>query len=269
MSGAIVVKVGGTTLEDPATAPALFRAVATLHQSHTPGVVLVHGGGKAVDQHLDRLGMTSDRREGIRITPPEHLDQIAGVLAGRLNKSLVGKFLTQNLPAVGLCLGDGFAVPTRKTRRYSFDPGRVGEVNNEGTRSGLLDLLLSHRYLPVLCSIGLDASGEFLNVNADDAAAGLAPLIGASLLVLMTDVPGILDRNKRVVREISRAGIEAMIASGEISGGMIVKARAAAEVARSSGIPVVIMAGNDPGAISSLTSLPSGQPAGTRIVPGG
>jgi acetylglutamate kinase len=267
VSGAIVVKVGGTTLEDRATARVLFGAISALHRAHAPGVVLVHGGGKAVDQHLDRLGLTSERREGIRITPPDQIAEIAGVLAGRINKSVVGRFLAEGVPAVGLCLGDGNAVPTRKAGRFSFDPGRVGEVIAPGSGSGLLDLLLSHRYLPVLCSIGLDALGEFLNVNADDAAAGLAPMIGASLLVLMTDVPGILDGNRRLVRELSRDGIEAMIASGEISGGMIVKARAAAEAARASGTPVLIMAGNDPSVISSLAALPSGQPTGTRILP--
>ncbi|CAG0982465.1 acetylglutamate kinase [Phycisphaerales bacterium] len=266
MSGPIVIKIGGTTLEDRASAPALWRALASLHASHAGGVVLVHGGGKAVDRHLDRLGFTTRRRDGIRITPPDQLDEITGVLAGRINKSVVGSLIAAGAKAVGLCLGDGQAVPTKKTDRYSFDPGRVGQIEIGVAEPGnLLRVLLSGGFLPVLSSIGIDPHGEFLNVNADDAAAGVAAMLKAEALVLLTDVSGILDGQKRLVPQADARRVDGMIESGEISGGMIPKARAAVETARNIGAPVVILSGNDP---SALSDWASGKLVGTRITPG-
>jgi acetylglutamate kinase len=258
----IILKVGGTTLEDQRSAPALWRAMIELHNSHPGGVVLVHGGGKAVDRQLDRLGFTTERREGIRITPADQLDEITAVLAGRINKQLVGTLNAIGARAVGLCLGDGRAIETAKSTRFSFDPGRVGEIT--GGDGGLIRTLLAARYLPVLCSIGLDSQGQFLNINADDAAAGLAQVLHAHSLILFTDVAGILDAEKRLVREIKPSGIEQLIASGVISGGMIPKARSAATTAVRTNAPVLILSGNDQ---TSLADSLSGKPVGTRIIP--
>ncbi len=258
----IVVKAGGTTVEDAATAPALFAALVGL--SRMPGgLIFVHGGGKAVDRHLERLGFETVRKDGIRVTPTEQLDEITAVLAGRFNKAIVGQLNRLGARAVGLCLGDGAAVPTRKATRYSFDAGRVGEVVQSGEDGeGLLPLLVGHGFLPVLCSIGIDDEGQFLNVNADDAAAGVATRVKARGLVLLTDVPGILDGSKQLVARITRDGIERMIGAGEITGGMIPKARAAAEVAASAGSPVTIMAGNN---VETLAALGRGELRGTTI----
>ncbi len=277
-SGPIVVKVGGAPLEDPAVAPALLEAIADLHLEHDGGVALVHGGGRAVDRQLEKLGMVAERREGIRITPPEQLDQIVGVLAGIMNKRLVGEFLRLNIGAVGLCLGDADAVPTRKAAGFSFDPGRVGEPipiepGRGVDRTNLFSTLLRERFLPVISSIGIDFQGEFLNVNADDAAAGVAQTVGASSLVLLTDVPGVLDGGKRVIPELDRARIDALIASGVIAGGMVPKVKAAAEVAARSGVPVVIMAAAGGSELVQLARMSgagaSGGPhPGTRILPG-
>ena len=263
--GPVVIKVGGTMVEDLSTAPALWKSIAELHASNASGVVLLHGGGKAVDRHLDRLGMTTIRKEGIRVTPPEQLDEIVGVLGGRINKGIVAQLLAVGARAVGLCLGDGNAIPTAKTTRYSFDPGRVGEVDESAsTRDpNLLKVLLEEKFLPVLSSIGIDPEG-FLNVNADDAAAGVARVLGASALVLMTDVPGILDGKKALVPEIDEAGIVRLIASGEISGGMIVKARAASQTAIKIQAPVVILSGAGPAALQAWCR---GEPSGTRVLP--
>lgn len=267
-TGPIVVKVGGTTLEDPGIAPALFEAVAraagTLHERGS-GVVLVHGGGRAVDQHLDRLGMETQRREGIRITPPEQIEEIAGVLAGRINKHVVGSLARAGARGVGLYLGDAGVVRCARSRRYAFDPGRVGEVlAPEGEDGGLLALLVRDGYVPVVSSIGRDEQdGGFLNVNADDAAAGVARAVGARALVLITDVPGILDAGKRRIERITPEEIQRLIAEGVVTGGMIVKARAAAQIARESGVPVVIMSGADPAALAGLARA---ELAGTRIV---
>jgi len=259
-----VIKIGGTTLE--AGSPALWKAIASVSREREGGVVLVHGGGKAVDRHLERIGLSTQRREGIRITPADQIDEIVGVLAGRVNKSLVGSLNTVGARAVGLCLGDGGVVRTVKTTRFAFDPGRVGECDTAAHGSAsLLRLLLRERYLPVIASIGLDDAGHFLNVNADDAGAGLAAALGASALVLLTDVRGVLDGSKRIVHELTPSRIEQLIASGEVSGGMIPKVRAAAAVVTESGVPVVILSGDD----GSLAEFLAGNIVGTRIVPEG
>lgn len=259
----IVIKIGGTALEDRNSAPLVWSAVAKLHSDHPGGVVLLHGGGKAVDRHLDRLGFTTERREGIRITPNDQIEEITAVLAGKINKSIVQQLNTLGIRAVGLCLGDGAMLRTVKSSKYSFDPGRVGEViADQSGKAELLSLLLKSRFLPVLSSIGMDELG-FLNLNADDAAAGVAAALGAKALVLLTDVPGIFDETKTPAREMDTDRIEALIASGHIAGGMIVKARAAAATAISTGVPVVILSGNDPSAIGDWAS---GKPVGTRIL---
>ncbi|MBI1189969.1 MAG: acetylglutamate kinase [Tepidisphaera sp.] len=291
MTRPLVLKVGGTTLEDRAPGDALWRTIGALHAGHAGGVVLVHGGGKAVDKHLDRLGFVTQRREGIRVTPPEQLDEIVAVLAGRINKAVAGALCASGAKAVGLCLGDGMAVPTRLATKYSFDVGRVGEVVLNARTGGtpgllqrpmagtggtpvpptapnLLSVLLANGFLPVVSSIGIDEAGGFLNINADDAAAGIAARLNAAALVLLTDVPGILDGAKRLVREVSpgavggQEGIEGLITRGEITGGMIVKARAAAEVATTSGVPVIITDAS----VASLEALAKGEATGTRIV---
>ncbi|MFZ4429526.1 MAG: acetylglutamate kinase [Phycisphaerales bacterium] len=260
--GPIIIKIGGTTLEEQRSQPGLWKSVAALARRHAGGVILVHGGGKAVDRHLAKLGFSTERREGIRITPEDQVEQIAAVLAGSVNKSLVGSLLAAGAMPVGLCLGDGDAVPTRKATRYAFDPGRVGEMAGGGD-GRLLHTLVREGFLPVLCSIGIDREGGFLNVNADDAAAGAATLLGASALVLLTDVPGVLDAEKRVIPELDAAAIESLVQRGVISGGMIPKVRAALEASSASGAPVVILDGNAPAALEAWIDA---KPVGTRIL---
>lgn len=259
----VIIKIGGRALEDQIREPALWRAILDIHRSH--GVILMHGGGAAVDRQLARLGLTSEKRDGIRITPPEHMEQIVGVLAGVTNKTLVGAINREGanlgISAIGMCLGDGGLTRTRVSTRFDFDAGRVGEV--ESCDDGVAHTLLAAGYLPVVCSIGLDDRGEFLNINADDAATGLASRIHARALVLLTDVPGIKG-HAGLVTEIDHAGIEAMIASGEISGGMVVKARSAVETAKSIGSPVVILSGQD---ATALQAWAAGKTIGTKVLP--
>jgi acetylglutamate kinase len=193
----------------------------------------------------------------LRVTPPEQMELIAGVLAGSVNKRLVGAMNAAGGRAVGLCLGDGAMVACR---RMSEELGRVGEVT--GGECGVVRTLLAAGYLPVVSSIGIDEAGELLNVNADDAAAGIAGAIGARRLVLLTDVAGIKGGDGVVRARLTSAEIEAMIASGEITGGMIVKARSAVEAARSTGAAVVIVSGESP---ESLMRLLAGKKVGTTI----
>jgi acetylglutamate kinase len=276
----IVIKIGGVALEDQRQSPALWRALLALH-ARSP-VVLVHGGGKAVDRLLDRLGMPTHREDGIRITPEDQMDVIAGVLAGSVNKSLVGAINASRAdqppapespapespapespaaPAVGLCLGDAATLRTRKATRYPFDPGRVGE--SEGGDPSLVTLLLAQGFMPVVSSIGLDAEGQFLNVNADDAAASLARVLRANSLVLLTDVPGVKAADSTILPTLSATQADALIATNVIAGGMVPKVRAALAIATDLAIDVTIMSGQDTNALAAWSR---GNHVGTRIL---
>ncbi len=267
-NGVVVIKIGGSTLEDIGALRPLWSALVGL--AARSGVVIVHGGGKAVDALIKRLNLPVERREGLRVTPDDQIDLIAGVLAGSVNKRLVGAINAASGAAdgtaVGLCLGDaGVARCTTMTRTPAGTPvdlGRVGEV--VGGEGALLRTLVEGGYLPVVSSIGIDRSGGLLNINADDAAAGLAGALQASALVLMTDVSGIKDGTGRLCPRLTPAKIEQMIASGEISGGMIPKSRAATRVVVERGVPVVILSAEDP---KNLIGWIAGERVGTEIVP--
>jgi acetylglutamate kinase len=234
-----------------------------MHQLHAGGLVIVHGGGKAVDRQLDRLGLQTERREGIRITPPEVVEQVTAVLAGAMNTQLLGLLLSRGVSAVGLTLSDGHLSSAQKTTRFSFDPGRVGELT--GGDGALVHHLLSGGFLPVLSSIAVCQAGGFLNVNADDAAAQLAGILRAQGLLLLTDVPGVKGADGRVIPELTADSAEALIADGTVTGGMIAKVRGAVDAAERAGVPVVIASWADPAALEALAS---GAAVGTRVTPG-
>jgi acetylglutamate kinase len=256
----LVVKLGGAALDDLAARRELWQSLAECHTILRGHLVVVHGGGRAVDAQLAALGMPSSRRDGIRITPPEQIEQIAGVLAGRINKSLVAAVQACGTRAVGLCLGDGAAVRTTRAAGLNFDPGCVGEVTGgDGT---LLRLLLAEGFLPVVCSIGFDERGQLLNVNADEAAAGIARLLHARALALLTDVPGVLDAVGRRLDSVTTDDVETLIASGVISGGMIPKVRAAIAAAGTAAAPAIIASFNVP---QDLIALARGEGVGTLI----
>jgi acetylglutamate kinase len=258
----LVVKIGGAGVDDPRSTPQLWQALAEAHRILRGQLVVVHGGGRAVDRHLERLGMPSERREGIRITPPEQIEQVAAVLAGLVNKLVVGAVQKHGLRAAGLCLGDGAAIRTARADELNFDAGRVGVVI--GGDGALLRVLLLEGFLPVMCSIGLDDSGELLNVNADDAAAGIARILHARALVLLTDTAGILDEAGQVIPSLHAADVRTLIERGTIHGGMIPKARAAAAAAQSAGAPAIIAGFKSP---ADLVRLARGEPVGTQILP--
>jgi acetylglutamate kinase len=260
--GPIVVKLGGAALDDPAVGTPVLSALADLHRSAPQGIVLVHGGGSAVDRQLARLGLTTEKRHGIRITPPDHLEQVVAMLAGSVNTNLVGGLASHGALAVGLCLGSGGLTTATKVAGEGFDPGRVGTI--QGGDPTVLRLLLNAGYLPVLSSIALDREGVPLNVNADDAAVAIAGLVHASALLLLTDVPGVLDAQKRLIPQLDSAAIESLITSGIVTGGMIPKIRAAAQAADATRIPAVIASWNRP---AELAALARGGAVGTRIVP--
>ncbi len=263
MTAPIVVKIGGRALDEAASRGPLWNALASLAREHAGGVVIVHGGGAAVDAHLVRLGMFTARAEGLRITPPEQMDEVAAVLAGRVNTLLVGLLLAAGVNAVGLRLGDAGAARCDLHRRAGTDLGRVGEVI--GGEGGAWRALLRAGCTPVLSSIGFDERGGALNVNADDAAAAVARILRAHALVLLTDVPGVRGQDGGTIVELDAARAESLIDAGVITGGMIPKARAAVATAEATGVPTVIASWDAP---EHLRNLAHDAPVGTRFTAG-
>lgn len=259
----LLLKLGGALLDDADALHTTLRSVAALHQAVPGSVVIVHGGGSAVDRQLAALSWTSEKREGIRITPPAHMEQIAGVLAGSLNTTLVARLIAAGAGAIGLSLTDGFLAQCELRGAPDFDPGRVGSV--VGGSPTIIQTLLAARFLPVISSIGADALGQLVNVNADDAASALARIIRPRMLVFLTDVSGVRAPNGATAQYLTARDAAAWISNGTIFGGMIPKVRGALESAERSNTPVVIASWRD---ATVLQRLQRGEHVGTRVMTG-
>ncbi len=257
-----VVKLGGALLDDASALAATIKSVCDLHITHPGSVVVVHGGASAVDRHLARLNMPTQKREGIRLTPSDQMIEISAVLNGRVNCTIVAGLIARGSRAVGLSLADGFTASAEKTTRYSFDPGCVGEI--VGGDPKLLHMLLENGFLPVISSVAVDCDGELLNVNADDAASAVARIVGATRLVFLTDVPGVLDGSGQLVPNLTISLASKLIDDGVIHGGMIPKVRSAIDSADAIGIPVVIAGWAEP---DILTRIADGEPIGSTLSP--
>jgi acetylglutamate kinase len=258
----LVVKLGGALIDDAGALRATVRSIGALEAIAQGSTVVVHGGGAAVDRQLARLGMETRRHEGIRITPPEQMEQIAGVLAGAINARLTGALLAEGVRAVGMTLSSGGLANARAATRAGVDLGRVGEI--AGGSPEAADALLDRGLVPVISSIAMDAEGELLNVNADDAAVAVAHIVGARALVFLTDVPGVRGADGQVIDALDSALACRLIADGVISGGMIPKVRGAIDAAERCGAPVVIAGWSDP---SALSIIAAGGAAGTACSP--
>ena len=257
----LVVKIGGALLEQADKHADAFAGLLALHRAHREagggGIILVHGGGAQVDRQLALVGIETPRIEGIRVTTREAIDQVVGVLAGSAHVRLLGILQAQGARVVGLGLSDGGLCTCRHTTKFNFDAGEVGEIT--GGDGAVAHALLSAGFMPVINSIGLSAEGEPLNVNADEAACAIARVVGAAGIVLLTDVPGVLDQTKALIAELDAARIDELIANGTISGGMIPKVRNALDAANQAGCPATIASWRDPAAIATGG-------AGTRVL---
>lgn len=256
MLGPVVIKLGGAVLEDPQALSHLLRALRPLAAKRP--LVVVHGGGVVVEQTLKAMNMTSEKRDGLRVTPPEQMSVIAGALAGTCNKQLTAIAIAEGYRAVGLCLGDGLSVDCGL-----LDPalGCVGKPSGRGD-SRLLETLLEAGFTPVISSIAMDGQGGLLNVNADQAAVAIAQLLLGAELLLLSDVAGILDGNKQLIEEMTSTLADDLIAAGVIKDGMIVKVRAALDAARILRRPIAVASWKEP---EKLQQLLAGEPAGTWV----
>jgi acetylglutamate kinase len=216
MSEILVVKLGGTTITDQQQ---VLEEVAAIARQRP--VVLVHGGGRRITEWLDRLGVPSRFEGGLRVTDPAALEVAAAVLRGVVNSELVAGLRSLGVDAVGLSGVDGGLLIAERIPEL----GLVARV--VGLRRDLLDAILVGGQVPVVAPLARDEEGIVCNVNADDAAAGIAAGLGARQLVLMTDVDGVRDAEGRRLDTLTVGEAEALIESGVINGGMVPKIRAA------------------------------------------
>jgi acetylglutamate kinase len=240
-----ILKLGGELLEDAAAVRSAAEAIVRLSASGP--LVVVHGGGRAIDNELRARGESPRFVDGLRITDAAALDTVVSVLAGRTNTTLVAAIGTAGGRAVGLTGADGRiglsrrAAPLRTVAGELADLGLVGEPN--GTDASLLRDLLGIGCIPVVASIGVDANGVLLNVNADVLAAHLAAILPATRLIVAGGTAGVLDADGQTVPELPVDAIDAMMASGVAHSGMVAKL-AACRLAFTSGVTdISIVAG--------------------------
>lgn len=249
----VVIKVGGALIDDNAAASTLFTFIAQL-KTERP-VVLVHGGGPLVETLMRDLGLASHKLNGLRVTPDEHMPYICGALAGTANKKLCSVAVATGLNSVGLSLLDGGMLTCTALTE------ELGAVGTPAIgQPDLLLQLLEGGYTPVISSIGCDNDGRLLNVNADTAATLIAQLLNAELL-LLSNVPGVLDANKQRLPSLNSHQIDTLKSQDVIKDGMAVKVDAALEAAQTMSRSVIIASWAD-----ELSQILDGQ-SGTRILP--
>jgi acetylglutamate kinase len=226
VSGTLVVKLGGELLE---TAEQRARVAAVLRtvSSHR-ALVVVHGGGRAIDAELDRRGIAPRKVDGLRVTDEATMGVVTSVLGGQSNTDLVAAMVAQGVPAVGLTGVDAglgraqLANAHRTTTGEVVDLGLVGDPVDAD--ASLVELLLVHGYVPVIASLGVEAGkSRVLNVNADVMACRLASRLRDVDLVIAGTTPGVLDARGESIASLDPAGIDALIASGTARAGMVAK----------------------------------------------
>jgi acetylglutamate kinase len=219
----IVIKIGGTALEDAGTLRKCAKAIAELaHDGHR--VAVVHGGGSALTGVLNRLGKKSEFVGGLRVTDAETRDVALMVLGGMMNKKVVAAIQAAGMPAVGFCGGDGMSFRARKKFTKGNDLGFVGEICF--AEPCWIEALWQQGGVPVLASLALGADGEYYNVNADEMAAACAAACHANALIFLTDVPGVKNAEGAVIPWLSTRDAEGLVASSVVSGGMLPKLQA-------------------------------------------
>jgi acetylglutamate kinase len=266
----VVVKYGGHAMGDEPVGRDFARDIVLLEQSGVNPVV-VHGGGPQIGDMLKRLGIKSKFADGLRVTDAATVEIVEMVLAGSINKQIVGFINEAGGRAVGLCGKDGNMVLARKLSRAVADPGShiekvvdlgfVGEPAKVDTT--VLDQILGRELIPVLAPVAAGLEGGTFNVNADTFAGAIAGALKAKRLLLLTDVPGVLDKSKKLIKQLSLADARRLIADGTISGGMIPKVETCIEALDQGVEGVVILDGKVPHAV--LLELLTDHGAGTLI----
>jgi acetylglutamate kinase len=266
----LVVKYGGAAQQDPLLKQGFARDI-TLLQTLGIHAVLVHGGGPQIGEFLKELNIPTRFVEGMRVTDQRTMDIVEMVLAGKINKEIVNLINSAGGRAVGLSGKDGRLVEGQRLEFYRprgdeppeiIDIGLVGEVT--GVNTELIRALLDEHFLPVIAPVGVSEQGETLNINADLVAGAVAGALGAAKLILLTDVPGVLDREGHLVSSLTRYQAVTMIENGAVSGGMIPKIKCCLEALEEGVTKAHILDGRVPHAVLLEIFTDSG--VGTEIV---
>jgi len=225
----VVIKYGGHAMKDEALKQAFALNIALLHYVGIKPVI-VHGGGPQIGKMLEQLNIRSTFCEGLRVTDQATMDVVEMVLVGKVNKEIVNLLNLAGVKAVGLSGKDGHIIRARKLEMVVqsenrppeiIDLGKVGEVTR--VDASLLSTLLNGGFIPVIAPVGVDEFGSTYNINADSVAGATASALKAKRLLLLTDVEGVLDTDKRLIRSISARSASGLFTDGVITGGMIPK----------------------------------------------
>ncbi|MBW1918159.1 MAG: acetylglutamate kinase [Deltaproteobacteria bacterium] len=226
----LVIKYGGHAMKDEGLKQGFAQDITLLKYLGLNPVV-VHGGGPQISQTLQRMGIQSQFVEGLRVTDGETMDVVEMVLGGKVNKEIVNLINAAGGRAVGLTGKDGQLIQAQKMHLHRprgqeeppeiIDIGMVGQVTSIDT--AVIETLQSHNFIPIIAPVGVGEAGETYNINADLVASQIAAALKATKLILLTDVPGVLDEHGRLISTLTRELALEGISQGVIQGGMIPK----------------------------------------------
>lgn len=249
----VVVKYGGHAMGEEHLAQQFGNDIALLKQVGINPVV-VHGGGPQINAMLNRLKIQSTFVDGLRVTDAAMVEVVEMVLAGTVNKYVAGLITRAGALAVGICGKDGAMIRARKLARTAKDPdsniekvldlGFVGEPIGVDVR--VIHALTGGGLVPVIAPVGVGADGETYNINADTVAAAVAGALNATRLLMLTDVSGVLDKEKKLIQSMSLHEVQERIEDGTITGGMIPKVENCVEAVRQGVKGAVILDGRVP-----------------------
>jgi acetylglutamate kinase len=269
----VVVKYGGHAMGDEQLAASFAQDITLLEQSGVKPIV-VHGGGPQIGKLLDKLAIKSEFADGLRVTDAATVEVVEMVLAGSINKQIVAAINKAGGRACGISGKDANLMIAKKLERKVRDPGSniermidlgfVGEPEKVNPR--IVEVIAGGDLIPVVAPIGVSREGVTYNINADTFASALASAMKAKRLLLLTDVPGVLDKGGRLIPQLTISQARALIADGTISGGMIPKVEGCIDVVEAGVEAVVIINGKVPHSV--LIELFTEHGAGTMILPG-
>ncbi|HVZ09370.1 acetylglutamate kinase [Rhodopila sp.] len=249
----VVVKYGGHAMGEEALAEQFGRDIALLKQVGINPVV-VHGGGPQINTMLKRLAVQSTFIDGLRVTDAPTMEVVEMVLAGTVNKYVANLITQAGALAVGICGKDGAMIRAQKVQRSRIDPetkratpvdyGFVGEP--AGVDARVIHALTGGGLVPVIAPVGVGPDGQSYNINADTVAAAVAGALNATRLLMLTDVPGVLDKEKALIPSLTLQHVQERIADGTITGGMIPKVECCVEAVRQGVKGAVILDGRVP-----------------------
>ncbi len=266
----VVIKYGGHAMIDDNLKKAFALNIALLKQVGIRPII-VHGGGPQIGNMLKKLAIESTFCEGMRVTDSETMDVVEMVLGGKVNKEIVSLLNMAGVRAIGLSGKDGHFIRARKMEMVVekqdhspeiIDLGCVGEV--VGIDTSLLQTLAKDDFIPVIAPIGVDENNQTYNINADFVAGAIAGALKAKRLILLTDVAGILDKNKELISSISMRDAWGLFANGTLTGGMIPKVKCCLEALQDGVEKAMIVDGRVENCI--LLELFTNQGVGTEII---